>query len=103
VMARRGETGPTVKIRGVEKARDHLLKLATREVNKGLKSPFVSLSFSGDIGQIAALPAYEALQAACATRGVAISLKAMSPTNSINVGPDALSVGFAAADHDPSI
>ncbi len=103
VLAKRGDTGPAAKVRGVEKARDHVLKLATREVMRGLKSKFVSLSYSGDPAEISVLSSYQGLVAACAAKGASLSLKAMSPTNSINVGPQALSLGFAAVDHDASL
>jgi fatty acid-binding protein DegV len=103
VRANNGVTEPTVKLRGVAKARDHVLQLAQREVNRGLLTPHVIAAFAGDPGEIAVMPAWTALQATCAHRGVTLNLLEMSPTTSINVGPQALAIGFCAKPHTPEL
>jgi fatty acid-binding protein DegV len=103
LLARNGDTGPVVKMRGVEKARDHALNLALREVQRGLKSPFLSVSYSGNLSDITNMPTWQRLVALCNSSAVSLSLKQLSPTNAINLGPDGLSVGFAAVPHSPEL
>lgn len=99
ILGHRGDTGPVHRVRGIEKARDHVIKLARREMTRGLKAPYISASFSGDVSIIEAMASWQKLRTDAAGLGIGISLKEMSPTNSINVGPDALSVGFVASRH----
>ncbi len=99
ILAHRGDTGPVHRVRGVEKARDHVINLARRELAQGLKAAFISASFSGDIAVIELMASWQKLRAEAAKAGVSVSLKEMSPTNSINLGPEALSLGLVAARH----
>jgi fatty acid-binding protein DegV len=103
VHAHNGATGPAVKVRGVAKAREHVLSLAIREVQRGLLSPMVMACFSGDPAEIAAMPLWAQLQAVCTQASVYLELRPMSPTASINIGPDALGIGFCARPHSPEL
>ncbi len=103
MMAAGGETKAVAKVRGVDKAREHVLGLARRELAKGLLAPFISASFSGDIALVEALPAWRALAREAQAAAVALTLTEMSPAAAINLGPDSLCVGFLAKPHSPEL
>jgi DegV family protein with EDD domain len=98
-----GRTEAVAKVRGAAGARQHVLNLARRELARGLLAPFVGLSYSGDTADIEALPEYRALLKEAAARSVAVSLQEMAPTNSVNTGAEALSVGFIAQPHEADL
>jgi len=94
-----GKTEAVAKVRGVNAARLHILALARRELGKGLLAPFISVSYSGDTADVEAIPAYRTLVSEASAKGVAVVLQEMAPTNSVNAGANALSVGFIAKPH----
>lgn len=94
-----GATEAATKVRGVSAARTYVLDMARRELARGLLAPFINVAYSGKTETVAALPAYLRLCDEASGRGVTVSLQEMSPTNSINLGPDALAVGFIGNPH----
>ncbi len=103
VMANKNQTGSGAKVRGVGKARDHVIQLARRELQRGLLAPYINASFSGDTAVVEALPHWRALVQEAREHRVAVHLAEMTPTASINMGPDALSIGFVAQQHSPEL
>jgi len=98
-----GKTEAVAKVRGVQAARQHVLNLARRELGRGLLAPYVALSYSGDTADIEALPEYRALLKEAASQNVTVTLQGMSPTNSVNTGAQALSVGIIAKPHEANL
>jgi len=98
-----GKTEAVAKVRGTAAARTHVLNLARREVGRGLLAPFVAVSYSGDTADVEALTEYRSLVLEAQVKGVEVTLQEMAPTNSVNTGPDALSVGFIAAPHSAEL
>ncbi len=98
-----GQTGSVAKVRSVPAARDYVLDIARREMARGLLAPFINLSFSGEVGVVEAMPGYRSLCKEAAAKGVTVSLQEMSPTGSINLGPEALTVGFLGQNHEPTL
>ena len=99
IRCNQGATEAAAKVRGVSAARTYVLDMARRELARGLIAPFISVSFSGNTEIVAALPAYLRLCEEASAKGVVVSLQEMSPTNSINLGPDALAIGFIGNPH----
>lgn len=98
-----GKTEAVAKVRGVAAARQHILSLARRELNRGLLAPFIAVSYSGDLADVQALPDYRSLCEEATAKGVTVTLQEMSPTNSVNAGANALSIGFIAQPHDADL
>jgi fatty acid-binding protein DegV len=98
-----GRTVTVAKVRGLDAARDAVLRLARRRLLDGLDSPHVVVSYSGDLAEIAALDSYRALQRDAQAREVRLALCPMSAANALNIGAGALTVGFVCAAHDPSL
>jgi DegV family protein with EDD domain len=96
----RGETGPVGKVRGFEQGTQALFGYAARRVHAGLLVPVVCLSYGGALDEMRRLPGYERLRAACEERNVALMEAPMSITGMVNVGEGAVTLGFAAEEHD---
>jgi fatty acid-binding protein DegV len=61
------------------------------------------VSYSGDTADVLALPEYRSLVTEAQAKGVQVTLQEMAPTNSVNTGPNALSVGFVGQPHDAQL
>ena len=96
----RGETGPVGKARGFEQGAQMLFDHATRRVRAGLLVPAMCVSYGGDLDVLAQLPGYAELRAACAETGVQLTEAPMSITGMVNVGEGAVTLGFAAEEHE---
>jgi DegV family protein with EDD domain len=103
LMGHRGDTAAVAKLRGYEQGRDYVLRLARRELQRGLLAPYIAVSFSGDTDEVRALPQFQALCDDARAKDVTVTLCAMSPTNAVNVGAGALAVGFIAEEHPPTL
>ncbi len=93
------ETKPVDKVRGFEPAVEKLFSYAIRRIEKGLMAPYLSISYAGDLDDVAKLPRYAELQAACTQAGVELLLSVMSVTGGVNIGPGAISLGLIAEPH----
>jgi fatty acid-binding protein DegV len=59
------------------------------------------VSYTGPVDAVLAMPHYNLLCTEAKAKGVTVSLQEMSPTGSINLGPDALTLGFMGQPHEP--
>ncbi|MHB1059801.1 MAG: DegV family protein [Rhodanobacter sp.] len=96
----RGETGPVGKVRGFEQGAEALFGYAAQRVRAGLLVPVVCASYGGDLAVLSHLPGYAALRAACEECGVELMEAPMSITGMVNVGEGAVTIGFAAEEHE---
>jgi fatty acid-binding protein DegV len=102
LRAYRGETGAVGKAKGFEGGSKALLGYVADRVRKGLLSPYVNLSYGGELNKLYALPGYEELVRTCEQHRVQIDATGMSITGMVNVGEGAMTVGFAAEPHEPA-
>jgi DegV family protein with EDD domain len=100
LRAWRGDTGAVAKVRGYEHGAGVLFEYAARRVRAGLLSPTLCISYGGDVAELAALPGHAELVEACAGCGVELLESPMSITGMINVGVGAVTLGFAAEEHE---
>lgn len=96
----RGETGPVGKVRGFDAGAKTLFAYAQERVRAGLLVPMLCVSYGGDLAELAALPGYPALKETCAEHGVEVLESPMSVTGMVNVGVGAVTLGFAALEHE---
>jgi DegV family protein with EDD domain len=99
----RGDTGPVAKVRGFDHGAETLFGYAAKRVRAGLLTPTLCVSYGGKLDELDKLPGYEALKATCAERGVDVYEAPMSVTGMVNVGTGAVTIGFAAEEHEFSI
>ena len=95
----RCETSPVGKVRGFEHGAETLLGYVAKRVHAGLLVPAVCISYGGDLDEVARLPGFDTLAAACEECKVELMFAPMSITGMVNVGEGALTVGFAAEEH----
>lgn len=96
----RGETGPVGKVRGFDAGSKALFAYACARVRAGLLVPVVCLSYGGDLAELHGLHGYASLRETCAEHGVELLESPMSVTGMVNVGVGAVTLGFAATEHD---
>lgn len=96
----RGETGAVGKVRGFEPAAQALFGYAVERVRSGLLTRTLCISYGGDLNELDALPGYADLQQTCSETNTALYASVMSITGMVNVGPGAITLGFAAEDHE---
>jgi DegV family protein with EDD domain len=96
----RGETGPVGKARGFEQGAQQLFDYAAARVRAGLIVPVVGVSYGGDLAVLSSLPGYAGLRTACEECGVTLLEAPMSITGMVNVGEGAVTLGFAAEEHE---
>ncbi|MEY2113748.1 MULTISPECIES: DegV family protein [Rhodanobacter] len=96
----RGETSPVGKVRGFDQGAEALFGYVARRVRAGLLVPVVCVSYGGDLEMLPHLPGYTELRQACAECGVELMAAPMSITGMVNVGEGAVTVGFAAEEHE---
>ncbi len=100
LRAHRGETGPVAKVRGFEHGAETLFGYVRKRVRAGLLTPTLCVSYGGDLADLAALPGYAELKATCADHSVELFESPMSMTGMVNIGTGAVTLGFAAEDHE---
>jgi len=58
------------------------------------------VSYGGNLSELAKLPGYDGLRQACEEAGVTLLEAPMSITGMVNVGEGAVTLGFAAEEHE---
>jgi DegV family protein with EDD domain len=96
----RGDTGPIAKVRGFDHGAETMFEYAAKRVRVGLLTPTMCVSYGGDLAELHALPGYDALKTVCAEHQVEMFEAPMSVTGMINVGAGAVTLGFAAEEHE---
>ena len=95
----RGETTPVGKVRGWEHGCETLFNYAANRVRTGLLVPVMCTAYGGDLSELPKLPGYQQLADACHECGVTLMQAPMSITGMVNVGEGAVTIGFAAEEH----
>lgn len=96
-----GADGTAVaKVRSFDAAVERVLGYAVRRVEKGLLTPYVSLSCGMPAQEMEQLPGLDRLRDACRRKGVELLLCQMGITSSIYLGPGSVCLALAAEDHN---
>ena len=90
----RGEAGPVAKHKGYAAALGHLFDRARHEMDAGLRTRTVAMSYAGNPDDIRERGDFKAFEADAASAGVQTTLAVMSTAAGINVGPGAFSLGY---------
>lgn len=94
VKAYQGDTFPVKKIQGFDTAVNTLFELGKAQIEKGLLSKTICMSYAGNPDVIRTMTGYKMLEKHAAKHGVRLMLSVMSTTAGINVGPGAFSFGL---------
>jgi len=92
-----GETELALKARGFERALAGLFDLARLEIDQGLRSPLVAISYAGDPKWLRQKRAFADFEHHVRQWGIELMVSVMSATGAIHLGPNAVSVAFTVA------
>ncbi|HEX6930041.1 MAG TPA: DegV family protein [Gammaproteobacteria bacterium] len=94
VKAYQGDTFPVKKIQGFENAVNTVFEQAKAQIDKGLLSNTICMSYAGNPDFIRRMTGYKILEKHAEKHGVRLMLSVMSTTAGINVGPGAFSLAL---------
>lgn len=95
IVGHRGTIEPIGPIRSRPRAFERLFAHIARQIERGIDTPEISVSYGGAIDALHDLPAYALLQAAAARHGVRVLESAMSVAGAVNVGRGCVSIAYA--------
>ena len=98
IQMHRGETGPIAKFRGYDETLENLFDRARGEINRGLQTHTIAMSYSGDTKDIRRRDDYQNFCKFAEANGIETTLSVMSTTAGINVGPGAFAMAYVAAE-----
>lgn len=93
------QTHQVDKVRGFGAAVKRLFEYAGKRVREGLLSPYLVISYAGDLETLHSLPGYSELQQQCREARIELLCCVMSVTGGVNLGPGAVSLGLLAEPH----
>lgn len=99
IKAYQSEVSSVKTIRGWNEAVNVLFNTAIAQIKLGLKSPFICISYAGESDIIKSLDGYHHLVAIAKQHNVHVLHSQMGIGGGINVGPETLSIAFAASPH----
>ncbi len=94
ILCYRGETQPVAKVRSYERAVEQMFEHVARQIEQGIDTRHVCLSYGGDPDQIATLPGYDTLAATAERHGIEILSSIMSATAAVNVGARCVAIAY---------
>ena len=77
---------------------ERLFLHCAERIRHGLLIPMIGISYGGDPALVAQMPGYADLAAAAAASGVELMVSMMAPAGAVNVGGEAVTAAYCAAD-----
>lgn len=90
---------PVKSVRGWDNAVELLFNNVCEQMKAGLRSPFVCISYAGNINEIESLPNYKKLAMVAKDNRIHILKSQMAVAGGVNIGPGAMSIAFASQHH----
>ncbi len=94
ILCYRGETQPIAKVRSYERAVERMFEHVARQIEKGIDTPCVCISYGGDPAMVVTLPGYDRLAAAARSRNIEILTSIMSATAAVNTGARCVAIAY---------
>ena len=94
ILCYRGETQPLTKIRGYERAVERMFQHVARQIELGIDTRHIGISYGGDPAQLSALPGYAQLAQTAAAHGIELLSSIMSATAAVNVGGHCVAIAY---------
>jgi DegV family protein with EDD domain len=94
ILCYRGETQPIAKIRSYERAVERMFEHVARQVEAGIDTRHVCISYGGDPAQVPGLPGYARLAEAAHGKNVEILTAIMSATAAVNTGARCVAIAY---------
>lgn len=100
IFGMRGEIGLSAQARGHDKAVDIILKHAIATIRKGLRSPFVNISYAGPLEELDKINLFHELKKVASQYDVKVFTSVARLPSLINLGPGSFSLSIAGNDPD---
>lgn len=94
LLCYRGETQTIAKIRSTDRAIERLFRHVTRQIQLGIDTGHVCISYGGAVEEITALPGYTAFAQQAQVAGIEVLCSTMSATAAVNVGARCLAIAY---------
>jgi DegV family protein with EDD domain len=94
LLCYRGETQPIAKIRSYARAVERLFQHVSRQIELGIDTRHICLSYGGDVADVAALPGYAALAQKAEQAGIDLLVSTMSATAAVNAGARCVAIAY---------
>lgn len=95
ILGHRGETQVLAQVRGRRRALERLFAHIARQIEHGLDTEEICVSYGGALEVLHALPGYAELRAVAARHCVTLLESMMSMTAAVNVGAGCLAIAYA--------
>lgn len=94
LLCYRGETQPIAKIRSYDRAVERLFQHVSRQIELGIDTRHICISYGGDAAELDTLPGYPALVQKAEQSGIELLVSTMSATAAVNVGARCVAVAY---------
>lgn len=99
ILGHMDDTKPVAKIKGHSNAVNKVFDVAIEQINAGLISKRVVISYAGNLNDLKAFESFRVLVKEANLHQVSIEISVMSIAGGINIGPGTLTVAFATGPH----
>ncbi|MDD3761923.1 MAG: DegV family protein [Nevskiales bacterium] len=94
ILCFQGDTQPVAKIRNHERAVEKLFDHVTRQIEIGIDTGHVCVSYGGDSAVIASLPGFARMAETARGRGIEVLRSTMSATAAVSLGAQCVTVAY---------
>lgn len=94
IQSYRGDTLPVAKILGYDRAVEKMFNHVARQIDRGISTQHICISYGGNPERIARLPGYRALAQVARENGVDILSSIMSATAAVNAGGGCVAIAY---------
>lgn len=100
LCGRMDETYPVAKTRGFKGSVNRLFDYAIERIEEGLLTPYIVISYAGDVSELLAFDRFQALEETAKRHQVRVLSCVMGLTGGLNVGPGSVGLALACEDHE---
>ena len=94
IQSYRGDTQPVAKVMGYERAVEKMFSHVARQIERGISTRHLCISYGGDPARIPRLPGYAALAQVARENGIEILNSIMSATAAVNAGGECVAIAY---------
>jgi DegV family protein with EDD domain len=94
ILCFRGDTQPIAKIRGYERAVERTFTHVAHQIERGVDTRHVCVSYGGELAELEALPGYELLSRAARKHNIDLLASVMSATAGVNQGSKTVTIAY---------
>ncbi|TXH05638.1 MAG: DegV family EDD domain-containing protein [Nevskiaceae bacterium] len=94
IQSYRGETQPIAKVLGYERAVEKMFNHVARQIERGISTRHLCISYGGDPARVKKLPGYNALAQVARENGIEILTSIMSATAAVNAGGECVAIAY---------